>query len=104
MKTCASNTEMTGRKAAGFQIKAVNGGMCLDLPPLVECNEIMTKKSENPTPEVALTHTHLKDIAPYIPELDPNTEMMILLRSNMIHVHKVRDQVNGPHTHPLLSV
>ena len=60
----------------------------------------MTNKSEIPTPEVALAHTHLKHIAPHIPKLDPNAEMMILLGRDMIRVHKVRDQANGPHNAP----
>ncbi len=100
MRMCAGTTEMTGRKAVGFQIEAVNGGECLDLPPLIECNEIMTNKSEIPTPEVAITHAHLKHIAPFIPGLDPDAQMMILLGRDMIRVHKVRHQVNGPHDSP----
>lgn len=100
MRTCAGTTEMTGRKAVGFQIKAMNGGECLDLPPLIECNEIMTNKSEIPTPDVALAHAHLKHIAPCIPQLDPDAQMMILLGRDMIRVHKVRQQVNGPHDSP----
>ncbi|KAJ8353347.1 hypothetical protein SKAU_G00209140 [Synaphobranchus kaupii] len=100
MRTCAGTTEMTGRKAVGFQIKALNGGECLDLPPLIECNEIMTNKSEIPTPDVALAHDHLKHIAPCIPKLDPDAQMMILLGRDLIRVHKVREQVNGPHDSP----
>ncbi|XP_068506561.1 uncharacterized protein [Syngnathus scovelli] len=100
MKTCAGTTEMIGRKAAGFQVEAVNGGVRLDLPPLIECNEIMNNKSEIPTPEVTLTHAHLKHLAPLIPNLDPDAEMMILLGRDMIRAHKVRDQVNGPDNAP----
>lgn len=95
---------MTGRKAVGFQIEAVNGGVCLDLPPLIECNEILTNKSEIPTLEVALAYTHLRHIAPHIPKLDPDAQMMILLGRDMIRVHKVREQVNSTTTHPLPSV
>lgn len=72
----------------------------MDLPPFIQCNEIMTNKSEKPTPEVALAHAHLKHIAPYIPKLDPDAQMMILLGRDMIRVHKVRQQVNGPHNAP----
>lgn len=100
MRTCAGTTEMTRRKADGFQIEAVNGGVCLDLPPLIECNEILTNKSEIPTPEVAFAHPHLRHIAPHIPKLDPDAQMMILLGRDMIRVHKVRQQVNGPHDAP----
>lgn len=88
MKTCTGTTEVTGRKATGFQIEAVNGGVRLDLPPLIECNEIMNNRSEIPTPDVALAHAHLKRIAPYISKLDPDAEMMILLGRDMIRVHK----------------
>lgn len=100
LRTCAGTTEMTGRKAVGFQIESVNGGVCLDLPPLIECDQILTDKSEVPTPEVALAHTHLRHIASHIPKLDPDAQMMILLGRDIIRVHKVREQVNGPHTAP----
>lgn len=100
MNTCAGTTEMTGRKATVFQIEAVNGGVRLDLPPRIECNEIMTNRSEIPTPDVALAHAHLKRIAPHISKLDPDAEIMILLRRDMIRVHKVREQMNGPHNKP----
>lgn len=89
MKTCAGTTEMTRRKATGFQIEAVNGGVRLDLPPLIECNEIMNNRSEIPTLDVALAHAHLKCIAPHISKLDPDAEMMVLLGRDMIRVHKV---------------
>lgn len=60
----------------------------------------MTNSSEIPTPDVALAHVHLKRIAPHISKLDPDAEMMILLRRDMIRVHKVREQINGPHNKP----
>lgn len=66
MKTCVGSTEMAGRKATGFQIEAVNGAVRIDLPPRIECNKIMTSRSEVPTPNVALAHAHLKRIAPHI--------------------------------------
>ncbi|XP_061678699.1 uncharacterized protein LOC133502197 [Syngnathoides biaculeatus] len=46
MRTCAGTTEMTGRKAVGFQIEALNGEVCLDFPPLIECNEVTSNRSE----------------------------------------------------------
>ena len=42
----------------------------------------------------------LKTPCPYILKLDPNGQMMILLGTDMIWVHKVRQQVNGPHDAP----
>lgn len=100
MRTCAGSTEMIGRKASGFQIQPVNGGLCLDLPPLIECNEIMFNRDEIPTPDVALAHAHLKHLAPLIPDLDPDAQIAVLLGRDIIRVHKVRQQVNGPHDAP----
>lgn len=100
MKTCAGTTEMTGRKAVGFQIESVNGEVCLDLPPLIECNEIMSNRSEIPSPEVAHSHAHLRSVAPSIPEIDPEAQILILLGRDLIRVHKVRKQINGPHNAP----
>ena len=74
MRTCAGTVEMTGRKAVGFQVQAINGEVCLDLPPLIECNAITSNRSEIPSPEVALSHTHLRPVAPYIPEPDPEVQ------------------------------
>lgn len=100
MRTCAGTVEMTGRKAVGFQVQAVNSELCLDLPPLIECNEIMSNRSEIPSPEVALSHAHLRPVAPYIPEPDPEAQILILLGRDLIRVHKVRQQINGPHEAP----
>ena len=100
LRTCAGTTEMAGRKAVGFQIEAVDGPVSLDLPPLIECNEIMSNRSEIPTAEVALSHTHLRPVAPHIPELDPEAQILILLGRDLIRVHKVRQQINGPNNAP----
>lgn len=48
MRTCAGATEMTGRRATGFQIEAVNGGVCLDLPRLIECSCTCSLKTPCP--------------------------------------------------------
>jgi len=100
LRTCAGSIEMSGRKAVGFQVETLDGKMCLDLPPLIECNEIMSSRSEIPTPEVALTHSHLKPLAQFIPKLDPDAQILILLGRDMIRVHKVRQHINGPHNAP----
>ncbi|KAI2661156.1 hypothetical protein H4Q32_030204 [Labeo rohita] len=100
LRTCAGSMETAGRKAVGFQIETLDGKTCLDLPPLIECNEIMSNRSEIPTPEVALAHPHLKTVAQFIPKLDPDAQILVLLGRDMIRVHKVRQQINGPHDAP----
>lgn len=100
MRTCAGTSEMAGRKAVGFQVEGISGTVCLDLPPLIECDNIMNSESEIPTPEVALSHPHLRSLAPHIPELDPKAQILILLGRDIIRVHKVRQQINGPNNAP----
>lgn len=93
MRTCAGTVEMTRRKAVGFQVQAINGEVCLDLLPLIECDEIMSNRSEILSPEVALSHTHLRPLVLYIPEPDPEAQILILLGRDL----KVRQQISEPH-------
>ena len=91
---------MFGRKAEGFQIEPVNGELTLELQPLIECDQIPTNRSEIPTPKIALLHPHLKTIASHIPSLDSNAQILLLLGRDIVRVHKVRQQINGPHNAP----
>ncbi|KAK7892056.1 hypothetical protein WMY93_024019 [Mugilogobius chulae] len=100
LKTCAGPLETAGRKAEGFLIESLDGQIVLSLPPLIECNEILNDRSEIPTPDAARCQPHLRKIAEHIPELDPNAEILILLGRDVLRVHKVRQQVNGPHNAP----
>lgn len=68
-----------------------------DLSPLIECNEIMSNRSEIPSPEVALSHAPLRPVVPY-----PEAQILILLGRDLIRVHKVRQQINGPHDAPFV--
>ncbi len=100
LRTCAGSMETSGRKAVGFQVETLDGKTCLDLPPLIECNEIMSNRSEIPTPDVALAHPHLESVAQFIPKLDPDAQILVLLGRDMIRVPKARQQINGPHNAP----
>ena len=100
LKTCTGVSEETGRRAIGYQIESFDGQTTLPLPTLIECNQFPTEREEIPTPEVALHHRHLKGIAHLIPELDPQAEIALLLGRDIIRVHKVRKQINGPHNSP----
>ncbi len=100
LKTCAGLVETSGRKAEGFQVESLDGQTSLLLPPLIECNDILIDRSEIPTPDAARHHPHLRSVARHIPELDPKAEILILLGRDMVRVHKVQQQVSGPHNAP----
>ncbi|XP_073769028.1 uncharacterized protein [Danio rerio] len=100
LRTCAGVKESAGRRASGYEVESLDGTVCISLPSLIECNDIPNNRDEIPTPDVARSHTHLKSMAHFIPELDPKAPIMLLLGRDVIRVHKVRKQVNGPHNLP----
>lgn len=100
LKTCAGITDTEGRRADGYQIEPVHGGVSLSLPTLIECNEKPDNRSEIPTPDAARHHLHLKSIAQEIPELDEEAQILLLLGRDILRAHKVRKWVNGPHDAP----
>ena len=100
LRTCAGLTEMSGRRAASFVAQPLDGSRSINLPTLIECSYIPEDRSEIPTPEVAKHHTHLNSIAKYIPPLDPEAQILLLLGRDILQVHKVRDQHNGPNNAP----
>lgn len=100
LKTCAVLIECSGRKANGYRIEAANGGINLALSTLIECDETPDNRDEIPTPEAALHQPHLKHIASEIPALDCEAQILLLLGQDILRVHKVRNQINGPHNTP----
>ncbi|XP_072891311.1 uncharacterized protein [Hemitrygon akajei] len=100
LRTCSGNMKTYGRRAEGFQIESLDGKVLICLPPLVECEKILNNRTEIPTPSAVLHQPHLHHIGKYIPELDPEAEILLLLGRDVLRVHKVRQQVNGPHDAP----
>lgn len=100
LKTCAGLTGVTGRRACDFMVESVNEKLSLPLPTLLKCNDIPNNRSEIPTPEAASHHAHLQPIANMIPPLDPTAEILLLLGREVLRVHKVRQQINGPGNSP----
>ena len=100
LRICAGVKDASGRRASGYEVESSDGSVQITLPSLIECNNIPNNRDEIPTPEVAFHHPHLQPVAQHIPELDPQAEIMLLLGRDLIRVHKVRKQLNGPHNVP----
>lgn len=88
LKTCAEVFQKTGRKAYRFQVASVDVQVIISLRTLIECDDNSDDCSEIPTPQVALHHPHLKDIAGQICEIDLDTPVMMLLVRDIIKVKK----------------
>ncbi|XP_040077158.1 uncharacterized protein LOC120849101 [Ixodes scapularis] len=95
-KTCAGTAETTGRRASGFLVANIDGSVKLPLPTLIECNQMINNRNEIPTPDAARHHPHLKAIESLIPPLDAEAQILLLLGRDILRVHKVRQQCNGP--------
>nr|XP_055046841.1 uncharacterized protein LOC129432444 [Misgurnus anguillicaudatus] len=100
LKTCTGTSEILGRRAKGFIIESINDSASFTLPTLIECNELPDNRAEIPTPDAAWNHAHLKSVAHKIPPLDPEAEILLLLGRDIIEVHKVLEQRNGPRHAP----
>ncbi|XP_019723167.1 uncharacterized protein LOC109514483 [Hippocampus comes] len=85
-----------GRVAENFIIQSVDGEFSSELPRLLECDALPDNKSEIATPDVTLAHPHLRHLAGKIHPLDTNAEIMLLLGSDIVQVHKVLECINGP--------
>lgn len=70
------------------------------LPTLIECNYIPDDCSEIPSPDIVQHFAHLKSVANEIPTIDPEAKILLLLGRDVLCVHKVREQRNGPYNAP----
>ena len=100
LKTCSGVLEISGRKAKDFMIESIDGHIKVPLPPMLECDMIPEDRSEIPSPEVARHHSHLKALSSKIHPVDPNAQILLLLGRDILSLHKVREQCNGPSNAP----
>ncbi|XP_062603957.1 uncharacterized protein LOC134265758 [Saccostrea cucullata] len=88
------------RRASEYTVESLDGTAILQLPTLIECNEIPDNKNEIPTPEVARCYSHLQDIAELIPPVNDSAKTLLLLGRDIISVHHVQDQRIGNSSSP----
>lgn len=68
----------------------------MSLPTLLECNMMPEDHNEIPTPGIAQYFSHLKPMADKIPPYDANAPILLLFGRDILSMHKVREQYNGP--------
>lgn len=100
LKTCSGTIETAGRKASNIIVESLDEKIKVKLPTLLECNHLPDDRSEIPTPECAQYFPHLRPIADKIPPLDSRAPILMLLGRDILSLHKVREQRNGPHNSP----
>lgn len=100
LKTCSGKALTSGRRAENFSLESMDGKIDIQLPPLIECDSVPDDRSEIPSPEIAQHHPHLLPVADKIPPIDHHAPILLLLGRDIIRVHKVREQINGPNNSP----
>ena len=100
LKTCSGTVETAGRKANNIIVESLDGKTKVTLPTLLECNYLPDDRSEIPTPECTQYYPHLRPVADKIPPLDASAPILLLLGRDILSLHKVREQRNGPHNSP----
>ena len=100
LSSCTGTVMSSGRTAHDLIVESIDGSSRLELPNVLECNEIPNSRDEIPTPEVARYHSHLEDISEYIPPLDTSAAIMLLIGRDLPEAHHVYEQVTGPKGSP----
>ncbi|XP_071098015.1 uncharacterized protein [Haliotis cracherodii] len=100
LSSCAGRKDTSGWRAKGYIVESFDGHSRLQLPTLIECNQIPDHREEIPVPEVAMHYNHLKDIANCIPPLDNDAQILLLIGRDLIEAHHVLDQRIGPNKTP----
>lgn len=100
LRTCSGTVETAGRKASNIIVESLDGKTKAVLPTLLECNNLPDDRSEIPTPEITQYYPHLRPVANNIPPLDDSAPILLLLGRDILSLHKVREQCNGPHNSP----
>ena len=100
LRTCAGVVDVSGKRAQGFIVESLDGKTSIPLPTLIECNQVPNNREEIPTPEATYHHSHMRAIANELPALDDNADILLLLGRDILQVHKVRKQFNGPYDAP----
>ncbi len=100
LHTCAGTAKAMGRRADNFIVRSLDGETQVSLPTLLECNMLPEDRDEIPTPEIARYFSHLEPVADKLPPFDTSAPILLLLGRDILSVHKVREQYNGPGNMP----
>lgn len=100
LTSCAGVTDMLGRQARDLIVSSLDGSTSINIPNVIECNQIPDIRNEIPTPDVARSYTHLQDIADNIPEVDENIPILLLIGRDTPEAHHVEEQRTGARNSP----
>lgn len=92
LSSCAGRFTASGRRGHGYVIESLDWTQKLDLPVVIECNDIPNNRDEIPFPAVAQQYPHLQEIASLIPTVMDDIEIELLIGRDVVSAHHVLDQ------------
>lgn len=100
LTSCSGKIRTAGRKVNNLIIESLDQNVQLNLPTVIECNNLPENRNEIPTPEVGQNYLHLQDIAYLIPQIDNEAHIIMLIRRDVIKAHHLLDHRVGPANTP----
>ena len=93
--SCTGAVTATGRFGTGYTVESLDGTCKLNLPELVECNDLPSNRDEIPSRQVAEQCPHLAHIASEIPEIIESANIELLIGRDLTSAHIVNQQIVG---------
>lgn len=94
--SCAGKERAAGWKRKMTQKwKSMDQFVRLQLSAVTKSSHLPNIREEIPREEVAQNHTHILDIAQYMPPLDDSVQIMLLISRDVIQALHVLDQRTG---------
>ncbi|XP_071149457.1 uncharacterized protein [Mytilus edulis] len=100
LASCAGRFVSSGRRASGYILESLDGSSCLNVPEIIECNDIPNNREEIPSSVVASSYPHMMDIASCIPDIDNQSEIQMLIGRDLIRAHHVIEHRVGVEEEP----
>ena len=101
LTSCAGTFASSGRRGRGFVVESIDGATKMNLPEIIECSEIPNNRAEIPSPQVAKSYPHLNSVCKFIPAIDNQSDILLLIGRDLIAAHRVLDQIAGEETLPI---
>lgn len=98
LSTCAGRSSASGRKSSNLIVESLDGTFSIELPTVIECNQIPTDRQEIPTPDIIRHYKHLRDVNLAPQHEDAN--ILLLIGRDLPEVHRILDQRTGPRATP----
>ena len=93
LTSCSGREAREGQRAFGLVVKSLDASWTMELPPVIECDEIPNERGEIPTPEVTAYFDHLENVC--LPPLDPEAPIALLIGRDLLEAHVVQEQLTG---------